>query len=210
MSQDLERKAENQTPTEIMALLGPPPLLSGESGELYSQLFTRVAELLNAGNDIILLILTKRFTDGTWEASRYGRQRAVSIDRQVRRSVEFQAERRKKQKERREAALAKIADRLGQPKDEFASMIEREALIESTVEDVDEILLRTPTELEHNRALEGTILLQGQFDVLINSATRRQDDSLDVAERYQAMKQRRSPPKEIIEGEYQEIESATN
>jgi hypothetical protein len=201
MSQDVALK---QNTTEIEALLGPPPLLKGENPEHYQALLRRVADSFEAADDIILNILAKRVADGAWEGARYRRQRTVSIDRAVSRSLAFQAERKSKRKERREAALAKIVEKLGQPKDEFVAMIEREALIESSVEDVDEILHRTPTEIEHNRALEATMLLQGQFDVLINSTERSQDGAIELAGRYQALKNQRKPAKEI-EGQYEEI-----
>ena len=129
------------------------------------------------------------------------------INRRVQQSAEFQAERRKKQKEKRDAALENIAIKLGQPQNEFVQMIEREALIQSTVEDIDEILERTPTEIEHNRAIEVTIGIQGQFEALIDSAARRQDSALVLAERYAAIKQQRKPTEEIVEAEYVELEA---
>jgi len=86
-------------------------------------------------------------------------------------------------------------------------MIEREGLIQSTVEDVDKILEGTPSEIEHNRAIEATIAIQGEFEALIDSAARRQDSALILAERYAASKQQRKPAKEIVEAEYVELEA---
>jgi hypothetical protein len=205
MSQEVTLK---QNMTDIEALLGPPPLLTGESHEIYNTLFSQVAESLDAGGDIILKILTKKFVDSTWEASRLARHRTLSIDRRVRQSREFQVARKKKQLEKRQATIEKIAERLGQPKNEFTLMIEQEGLIEASVQDVDEILERAPTEIEHNRGVEETILLQGQYDGLMNSAARRQDDAIVLIERYQAMKRRRQTSKDIIEGDYSEIATA--
>ncbi len=205
MSQEVTLK---QNMTDIEALLGPPPLLAGESHELYNTLFSRVADSFVAGDDIILQILTKRFVDSTWDSSRLARHRALSIDRRVRQSREFQVARKKKQFEKRQATIEKIAERLGQPKNEFTLMIEQEGLIEASVQDVDEILERTPTEIEHNRGVEETILLQGQYDGLINSAARRQDDAIALADRYKAMKQRQKASKDIIDGDYSEVATA--
>jgi len=198
---------EKSNPVAIAALLGPPPLLNGENAELYNQLLTRVVEAFGAEDDVVLQLLTKRFVDGYWESSRYSRHRAVLIDRRVRQSAEFQAERRKGQKAKRDAALEKIATKLGQPQNEFVRMIEREGLIQSTVEDIDQILERTPSEIEHNRAIEATIAIQSQFEALIDSATRRQDSALIFAERYAASKQQRKPAKDIVEAEYAELEA---
>jgi len=86
-------------------------------------------------------------------------------------------------------------------------MIEREGLIQSTVEDIDQILERTPSEIEHNRAIEATIAIQSQFEALIDSATRRQDSALIFVERYAAAKQQRKPAKDIVEAEYAELEA---
>jgi hypothetical protein len=202
------QSSEKSNPVAIAALLGPPPLLSGENAELYNQLLTRVTEALGAENDVILQLLIKRFVDGYWESSRYARHRAVLIDRRTRQSAEFQAARKKKQKERRDTALEKIATKLGLPQTPFVEIIEREALIDSSVEDVDKILddEHAPTEIEHNRAIEATIAVQGQFEQLIDSAARRQDSALMLAERYVALKQRQKPAKAIVEAEYVELE----
>jgi len=198
---------EQSNPVAIAALLGPPPLLNGENAERYDQLFTRVVEAFGAEDDVILQLLAKRFVDGYWESSRYGRHRAVLLDRRVRQSAEFQAERRKEQKAKRDAALDKIATNLGQPRNEFVRMIEREGLIQSTVEDIDQILERTPSEIEHNRAIEATIAIQSQFEALIDSAARRQDSALIHVERYAAAKQQRKPAKDIVEAEYVELQA---
>src|SRR5271155_17828 len=98
MSPDDKPTGNKLTGINVRELLGPPPLLSGESAEHYDQLFDRVAEPFGAGDDVILSILSKRFTDNTWENARYGRQRTVSIERRARQSLDFQNERKQKQK----------------------------------------------------------------------------------------------------------------
>ena len=50
--------------------------------------------------------------------------------------------------------------------------------------DVDEILERTPTELEHNRALEKGITFHEQLDKLTTTATKRFNDTLTFLEHY--------------------------
>ena len=60
---------EKPNPVAIAALLGPPPLLNGESAELYNQLLTRVVAALGAEDDVILQLLIKPFVDGHWESS---------------------------------------------------------------------------------------------------------------------------------------------
>ena len=93
------------------------------------------------------------------------------------------------------------------PKNEFVQLLEQDDVMGTTLIDMEEICSRVPSELEQNSAFEATILLQGQFDILVTSAVRRQDSALDLVERYQSLKQKLNPVKEILEGEYQEIES---
>jgi hypothetical protein len=52
------------------------------------------------------------------------------------------------------------------------------------VSDGDEILERTPTELEHNRALGNGIVFHEQLDKLISSATKRFNETLVLLEHY--------------------------
>ena len=73
---------------------------------------------------------------------------------------------------------------------------------------VDQILERTPTELDHNRALEAAIGFIEQLDKLINSAATRRDDALEQLDLYQvglgARLRQRSD--QIIDAECNEIE----
>ena len=56
----------------------------------------------------------------------------------------------------------------------------------SSIADVDKILERTPTELEHNKALEDGIVFQEQLDRLINSSWARIEKILHHLEQYRA------------------------
>jgi hypothetical protein len=206
MSEDDHSTAKKLTRNDLMALLGPPPLLSSESVEHYDQLCDRVADSLGAGDDIIPLILVRRFVDNALENLRYSRHRAITIDRRARQSLQFQDERKQKQQQRKKEAPESIASKLGVLQNDFTLMKELEHIWAKDIRDVEEILDRTPTELEHNSAMEATIHLQGQFDVLINSSARRQDSALELVERYRQLK----PAKEILEGEYEEIEPPLN
>ena len=79
------------------------------------------------------------------------------------------------------------------------------------VSDVDAILECTPTELDHSRALEASIVFIEQLDKLINSATARGNDALEQLELYQVgLGQRlRQRSDEIIEGAFDEAEGST-
>ena len=59
-----------------------------------------------------------------------------------------------------------------------------EDTILETVSDGDESLERTPTELEHNRALERGIIFHEQLDKLTSSATKRFNETLVLLEHY--------------------------
>ena len=60
--------------------------------------------------------------------------------------------------------------------------LERKALEADS--DIAEILNRTPTEMEHNRALEKSIAFQLQLETLLNGATRRFNETLVLFDHY--------------------------
>jgi hypothetical protein len=57
---------------------------------------------------------------------------------------------------------------------------------ESTITEVDEILERTPQELDHVRALEANIEIHEGIDRLLSAALARRNDVLAQFERYRA------------------------
>jgi hypothetical protein len=77
-----------------------------------------------------------------------------------------------------------LAERMTQRPPEVADLLHLEGKVLESPTELDEILQRTPTELQHNRALEKSMLFQEQLDKLIASATKRFNDALELFEHY--------------------------
>jgi hypothetical protein len=106
------------------------------------------------------------------------------VERWYRQSLQFQAQRVKLQNATKEKRTSFLADRMSQTPPDVAQLRHLEDTILESLSDVDEILERTPTELEHNRALEKAITFHEQLDRLIASATKRFNDALLLLEHY--------------------------
>jgi hypothetical protein len=162
--------------------------------------------------DIIEAMLTRDFVYASWLIARYSRHQIVSVERRFLQSLEFQAQRAKVQKARKEALVkdkaAKSADR---PAD-IAGLVHLENIVESPVTDTDEILERTPTELEHNRALEKDILFIEQLDVLLSRARAWRNDSLKLLEHYRKGSEQllSKVTAQVLYAEFEEVEEGTH
>jgi predicted DNA-binding protein (UPF0251 family) len=86
-------------------------------------------------------------------------------------------------------------------------MAQLKIVVMSSAEDVDDILQRTPKEIEHNKALEAGIVFEEQLDRLINSASKRRNDALQQLEVYRQGLWRywREASDKIIDAEVAEI-----
>jgi hypothetical protein len=182
MNDTVEKLTKAQI-AEYSKLLGPAPVLSSEDAKHYDAIWEHLLEILKP-RDFLELLLMRQILDATWEVIRYTRHKTLGIERRFRQSLEFQAERKKEQKARREKLAQELAEKTGHPIADFAQMLHLQAVMESTVDDFHEISRRPPTELEHNRALEAGILLQEQLDRLINSAVKRRNEALLLLEHY--------------------------
>jgi hypothetical protein len=73
---------------------------------------------------------------------------------------------------------------MSQTPPDVAHLRHLEDTVLESLSDVEEILERTPTELDHNQALEKGIVFQVQLNKLIESATKRFNDALLLLEHY--------------------------
>jgi hypothetical protein len=168
---------------ELRDLLGPPPVLSTENVEAYDEILVRLMQCFVPA-DFMEQMLIKQLADWTWDMKRYTRHKTLAIERKFRQVREFQAKRAKAVAQNREAQARGLARGNGYPPNELGRMLELEDVVDSSVQDVDEILNRPPVELDHARALEGAIGYQEQLDKLLNAAVARRDDVLEQLERY--------------------------
>lgn len=187
---------------EVADLLGPAPLLSTENADNFNLLLKKLVDALML-RDVIEMIYIRRFVCEAWTVERYSRHAAVAIERRDHESLQNQCAKlqlaRKLKQNRSSFAHAAPAD--------IAALATLEENMTSVDTDVDEILKRKASELDHNRALEKTIELQRQLDCLIASATRRRDDALLHLELYReglGMRVKEATDR-IVDGEFREV-----
>lgn len=199
-----ERKVPNLA--DFKDLFGSPPVLRTENREHYEEMFSRMTECFKP-KDVLEQTLIKHLVDAMWDIKRYTRHRTVAIERWFRQSLAFQAQRTKLQDQRRKSLAYDAAERASQSPADVARLIELQNTVEAGVSDVDEILERTPTELEHNRALEKGIVFHEQLEKWITSATARFNNVLEQFELYrEGLGHRlRQAAEEILDAEYEEI-----
>ena len=169
--------------TELEALSGPPPVLRSEASELYDRIRAYFLDCFTP-EDIVQWYLIDRLVESAWLVKRYSRHQSVAVERWYRQSLAFQAQRMKLHKARKECRTSNLADKMRQTPADVAHLQDLEDTILESITDVDEILERTPTELEHNRALEKGIIFQEQLDKLTSSATKRFNETLVLLEHY--------------------------
>jgi hypothetical protein len=168
---------------DLEQLSGPPPVLRTEDPELYDKFRAYFMDCL-APEDVVQWYLVDRLVENAWLIKRYSRHQTVAVERWYRQSLEFQAQRTKLQKERRENRTSFLADKMSGTPADLAHLQYLEDTILETVSDGDEVLERTPTELEHNRALGNGIVFHEQLDKLTSSATKRFNETLVLLEHY--------------------------
>src|SRR6476661_8806644 len=110
----------------------------------------------------------------------------LGIDRRFRESLELQVKAQKEQAARRGALAKELAQQTGRSETELARVLYLRGIVMSSVADVDAILDREPTEIEHNKALEAGIVFQEQLDRLINSSLKRRNEAIEQLDFYRA------------------------
>jgi hypothetical protein len=183
MNDDSQKRPNVADSAELRELFGPPPVLSTENAKGYDEIVARLMECL-VPQDFLEQLLIKQYADYTWEKMRYARHKPWAVERKFHQIREFQAKRAKAAAQKREPQARDLSQGDCKPTNDFERMFELEDVVDSGVPDIDEILNRPPVELDHARALEATIVYQGQLDQLDNSAGAKQNDTLAQLERY--------------------------
>ena len=168
---------------DLEELSGPPPVLRTEDPKLYDKFRAYFMDCL-APEDVVQWYLVDRLVENAWLIKRYSRHQTLAVERWYRQSLEFQAQRMKLQKERKENRTSFLADKMSAAPADIAHLQDLEDTILETVSDGDEILERTPTELEHNRALGNGIVFHEQLDKLTSSAAKRFNETFVLLEHY--------------------------
>jgi len=157
-------------------------ILRTEDRELYDRIHTDFVACL-APEDILAGMLVHRLVNEAWFIMRYHRHQSLAIERRFHQSLDFQVQRIKTQNLRKDALARNLAERTSQNPTEVAQLVYLEK-VGNAIEAVDDILERTPTELEHNRALEKSIDFQVQLDGLVTNATKRFNETIELLDRY--------------------------
>ena len=194
---------------EFSAVLGSAPVLTSESDRDYNEIWENLIVTF-APRDFMELLLIRQVQNETWKSLRYTRHQTLGIDRRFRESLELQTRAQKEQAAPRGALAKELAQQTGRSETELAQLLYLRGIVMSSVDDVDAILDREPTEIEHNKALEAGIVFQEQLDRLINSSLKRRNEAIEQLDFYRAgFGQRwREISDQILNAEATEIEEA--
>jgi hypothetical protein len=200
-------KLVTMTEAEIMrtiALLGEPPTLSTEDPEVFKKIFVELALCFKVRN-FAMLHLVWEYTCGLWVSRRYDLHSTIAVERWFRRHIESLAEVAKLNKSNHEAQLKAKVQRYSHTPADVAEMAELEKKIGDSVRDIDEILARKPTELDHNDAIQRSAVVLGKFDFLGNSGNKRRNDAYVLLERYSTGLQIADG---VVDAEFEEVKEA--
>lgn len=192
--------------TMLKQLLGPAPILSTESVERFDQIFDQLIAALEP-QDMVEGILIRDFAVPSWEINRNVRYRTLSLERSFKQSLDFQVQRIKSQNAKKQDLREKLAQTLAKTPADIAHLTQLESKVFSSDKDVDEILKRTPSELDHCHALEKTIDFHKDVEFLITSLTKRRNEALQMLELYRAGLGKRvdETMNKILDAEYQVV-----
>jgi hypothetical protein len=184
-----EESLKTLTKTDLDAfgtVFGSPSLLTTESISQYREMADQLIKSLQP-NDGLELLLVRQVLHETWKILRFERHQTLGIDRRARQSLDLQNDLKAERAKKREALSKKLAENTGRPVTELSQMVELCKVIEPSVEDVDALAQsghERRLEVMHNEALEAAIDFQERLDRLINGATKRRNDALQLLEYY--------------------------
>ena len=192
---------------ELKALLPPPSILSTESAMEFERVFDKLLICLKV-QDAFEAMLIRNLAETTWELHRYGRLRGLSFERGFKQRLDYQVQHIKAQRIRQQKQVDNLAEYAALKPNDIAEVTRLEQKLHDSSDEVQEILKRTPTELDHAHTLEKTISFHKDVEFIIASITKRRNEALQMLDLYRAGlgKQVETAMNEIIEGEYEEVE----
>jgi hypothetical protein len=210
MPTDSKDRTADLTLAEIEAEYGLTPILRSENPRHYVKLFAQFAACLRP-SDFFMRWLIKKLVDDAWLMDRYLRHKTVGIERQYKNNVDFQVKRIKAQNARREDTASKIAARATEQPTDVAHAVHFEDTFLEGVCDIDELMVRGPSEHDHDRALQQTMEFQESMDKLHNNATARFYRTLDQIDDYSERlgKRLREVHERIVDADYRVLEEPT-
>lgn len=208
MASKLQTRTAAANLAALKNFFGPPPVLSNESIDGYNAILTRCLDSVEP-RDFIEQLLTGDVADATWEIRRYMRHKSLGIERRYREQIEYQAKKTEEEVERKKQQRARQrAEKAKEQATELDRLHELELVMDATVNDVDEILVRKPEDLDYARALEQGIEFHEKLDALLNAAVARRNNALEQLERYRnGLSYLRSVSEEIIDAEFSDAKT---
>jgi hypothetical protein len=193
----------------MRAMFGPPPVLRSESHVQYMAIYDRYIELFDP-HDVLELTLLTHLVNDVWLIKRYLRHQTLGIERWHQQSLAFQTQRQRSQDARKEHRAREKAETMTLKPADITELVHLEDNIDTVRSDVNEIVDRRPTELEHNRALEQGSAFQEQLDSWRTTAMVRFNKTLELFEHYREGLGRRlrQVTDQIIDAEYKEVDAA--
>jgi len=225
MHNKVRKKSATSNLKEMKKLFGSAPVLTSERHNDYDAILKRLVECIQP-DDIIEQMFVVDLANEIWEIQRYSSHKTNVIELEHHRHQEKENERRQKARKLKQAIAeraeeakkakegaaeqAEPADEATAPTTQSECMLELEAVADSTVSDVDDILWGDADEIDHTKALQSGIDYFERLDRLYNIAIARRNDVLAQIEFYrQGLGQRlRRVSDEIIDAEFKETHQA--
>ena len=194
-------------PADVIALLGPAQVLSTESASDFGRVLDKLLCCLNAQH-ILDVMLIRDFAETSWQIQRYSRLRGLSFERRFKESLDFQAQRLKAQHARKHERIGSLAEHATLQPADVAQATYLEEKVDASVTEVEEILKRTPSELDHAHTLEKSVAFHKDVEIVIASLSRRRNEALRTLDFYRAGLGKRvdDAMKKIIDVEHKLVE----
>ncbi|MGA8320379.1 MAG: hypothetical protein WBE48_15710 [Xanthobacteraceae bacterium] len=167
----------------MMLLQGPPPLLRTEDPQHYDAMFVQFIDCLEP-EDFFELLQVREMVNAGWHIKRYTRHKTLTVERCYKQSLEFLAQRTRSQNAKREALIKDQTEAAAQIPQDIAGAVRLEEKSLDVVRDVDEILARAPSELDHTRALEKSLGTEEQYEKLIAAETAKFHKAYELFSHY--------------------------
>jgi hypothetical protein len=212
---------------EMRKLFGAA-VLSSESHKDFDAILKHLMDCIEP-HDFIEQMFVWDFAEQTWEIYRLRHHKILVMECEHQRHQEKETKRRQEEKKKKAAAAecdarrAKAAEQVpaeqagktgqteragqaGAPTTQVERKFELEEVINSTIDEVDDILDGPADEVDHARALKSDIEYYKKLDDLLGVAIARRDDALAQIDFYrQGLGQRlRRVSDEIIDAEFKE------
>jgi len=184
----------------LLAIFGPPPVLSSEDKEGYAALLKGHIAFYRPTHPMVVSLI-KQLVDTEWEIFRFVRNRSESIERRFRNWREdrvSQLERKNKERKQHLGTLENFTNAQRQ------SIYQVEKTIKDTETRIKVLAERDATVGEHNVQMEAASDFFDRSDKYLTTATARQNNLLQLLECYCGPAEQRS---EIADAEFKEVQA---